>query len=219
MSEGAPRSSSTRANAPVVRRPNARGAARREALIDAAVRLFSERGFRGTGIIGLAKEVGMTHAGLLHHFGTKEGLLHAVVATRDEHFAEVLRTAGNGRGLDTTDAVLVAGQQFVADPQLSRLFTVLIGENLMAENPLNGLFRERYRTLRKCVASALRAGQVDGTVDPDADAEGVAAEVVAFLLGLQSEHLLDPDAVDVVAVCAGYARRLRASLAVPATPA
>src|SRR5436853_1576572 len=82
------------------RRPQARGVARREAIIDAAVHLFARRGFRGTGILGLAKEVGISHVGVLHHFGTKEGLLLAVVESRDRRHAGRIEHLKQLRGLE-----------------------------------------------------------------------------------------------------------------------
>lgn len=195
------------------RRTNARGAARREALIDAAVRLFSERGFRGTGIIGLAREVGVTHVGLLHHFGTKEQLLHSVVATRDSQYAEMVRAVASRRGLEALATVRNVGEQIAAEQTFSRLFTVLIGENLQPDDPLNDYFRHRYRELRGHIEEAVRTGQEDGTIRADVSPASVAADVVAFLLGAQVEYLLDPEQIELQTTFDDYTRRLVASLA------
>src|SRR5689334_8496970 len=61
---------------------NRRGLARREQILDAAVELFAHHGYRGTGIMALAERVGISHPGVLRYFGTKEGLLHAVMERR-----------------------------------------------------------------------------------------------------------------------------------------
>jgi AcrR family transcriptional regulator len=47
-------------------------------LIEVATNLFSRNGFKGTSIRDIAREMGMTTANIYHHFGSKEGLLHAV---------------------------------------------------------------------------------------------------------------------------------------------
>jgi TetR/AcrR family transcriptional regulator, cholesterol catabolism regulator len=47
-------------------------------LIEAAIDLFSRKGFKGTSIRDLAAEIGMTTSNIYHYFDTKEGLLAAI---------------------------------------------------------------------------------------------------------------------------------------------
>jgi AcrR family transcriptional regulator len=194
------------------RREQARGRARREAILDAAVRLFSRRGFRGTGVIGLGREVGISHAGLLHHFGSKEQLLLDVVARRDVQQAELIERLSPLRGIEALRAVERMGEDTVADELHARLFVVLIGENLQPEDPLNAYFRARYARVRAYVARAVRSGQADGEIRPDADPEAIGAEVMSFVAGTNVHWLLDPPGVDVVASHRGYLDRLVADL-------
>ena len=51
----------------------------REALVEVARRLFSERGFYGVSVAAIASELGITKQALLHHFGTKEALYAEVL--------------------------------------------------------------------------------------------------------------------------------------------
>lgn len=46
----------------------------RERIIDAAARLIRERGFAGTGVADLMREVGLTHGGFYGHFASKDDL-------------------------------------------------------------------------------------------------------------------------------------------------
>ena len=46
----------------------------RETLIAAAQKAFSVHGFAGTGLAGLAEDVGLRKSSLLHHFRNKEQL-------------------------------------------------------------------------------------------------------------------------------------------------
>lgn len=48
-------------------------------IADTAIRLFARHGYRGTTIARIAREVGLTDAGVLHHYPTKADLLWAVV--------------------------------------------------------------------------------------------------------------------------------------------
>src|SRR5262245_60985696 len=121
------------------------GQARREAILEAAVRLFAKRGFRATGIIPLAQEVGLSHVVLLHHFGPKEDLLRCVVARRESDEEEEARGAPRLTGLAALKALTTRGQQLVGSPLHPRLYTVLIAENLDAGDPLHDYFVDRYR--------------------------------------------------------------------------
>ena len=52
---------------------------RRSALIEAALRLFAERGFRATTIADIASATGTAHGLVYHYFSSKEELLEAVL--------------------------------------------------------------------------------------------------------------------------------------------
>lgn len=56
-----------------------RGASTRERLIDAARSLFGERGFAATSTRAIAARAGCNLALISHHFGSKEGLLRAIL--------------------------------------------------------------------------------------------------------------------------------------------
>jgi AcrR family transcriptional regulator len=204
--------SGARAAEPRKRKPQARGLARREAILDAAVRLFAKRGFRGTGIVGLAKEVGISHVGLLHHFGTKESLLHDLVARRDAEQAELIARLAGLRGLEALRAIELIGENSADDRVHTRLFVVLVSENLQPDDPLNRYFRERSERVRAFVSRAVRTGQDDGEVRRDIDPDGVAAEVIAFVVGSSVQWLLDDDAVDLRVAYRDYVKRLVAHL-------
>ncbi|MFO0447973.1 MAG: TetR/AcrR family transcriptional regulator, partial [Pseudomonadota bacterium] len=52
----------------------------RQALVQAALKLFAERGFAGASIRDLAAEAGVSIGLVRTHFGSKDGLLEAVDA-------------------------------------------------------------------------------------------------------------------------------------------
>jgi len=56
-----------------------RTAATRRALVEAGRELFAARGFAGAGQEEIVERAGVTRGALSHHFGTKQGLFHAVV--------------------------------------------------------------------------------------------------------------------------------------------
>src|SRR4051812_37727641 len=65
------------------RRNSAKGASRREAILAAAMHRFSREGYQCAAIADVAKDVGLSLPGLLHHFPTKVDLLLAILDKRD----------------------------------------------------------------------------------------------------------------------------------------
>jgi AcrR family transcriptional regulator len=57
--------------------------ARRESILVSAFNVFAKSGFRGGSLKQVAEQVGMTEAGILHHFKSKSALLIAVLEYRD----------------------------------------------------------------------------------------------------------------------------------------
>ena len=190
--------------------PNRRGAARREQILDAAVELFAQRGYRGTGLLELADRVGMTHAGILHHFGTKEDLLRAVMARRDEM---INRQAEEFQGHG------IAGLRDIRDPFepeiLTRLATVLRTENLDPGEPLHDYFVEGNERVRALIAGEIRRGQQAGEVRADVDPEVKAVEILAFSIGIETQWLLEPDTIDRTNVFRSFLRSLLRDMATP----
>jgi len=63
----------------------------RERIIDAAAKLFRERGFDGIGVADLMKSAGMTHGGFYGHFASKEDLMAQACMRAQETGLNVFR--------------------------------------------------------------------------------------------------------------------------------
>jgi TetR/AcrR family transcriptional regulator, transcriptional repressor for nem operon len=70
----------------------------RERIVDAAARLFRERGFEGIGVADLMKEVGLTHGGFYGHFASKDELeIEACTRALSHSLAAWRKRAEQGR--------------------------------------------------------------------------------------------------------------------------
>lgn len=67
-----------------------RGAETREALLDAALAVMSERGFHGTSVPELAERAGTGAASMYRHFESKEALANALYLHAKRRFAALL---------------------------------------------------------------------------------------------------------------------------------
>lgn len=192
-----------------------RGDSRRGELVRVASEMFAERGYRDTSIADIAQRVGVTQQALLYYFGSKPALLDAVIDDRDGAavaFAEELAAIG---GVEAIRGLPAAARRNVSDPNLVRLFAVLVAENLPRDAVAHDHFVARYRRLRRLVAQLIADGQDAGVFDPAVDPALKAAEVVGAIDGLNTQWLLDPDDVDIVGAMEQYAEGLAASLQAP----
>lgn len=207
--EPAKRGTTTRPDSPLSRK--AKSELRRAEIIAAARDLFSHHGYRGTGLAEVAARVGITLPGVLYHFGTKEALLQAVVAQRDLDSVAFARELYDLGGVASMLALITSARRNREQPEISRLFSVLVAENLDADAPLHAHFVERYRILRSILAAGLRRGLERGEIRPGIDPDRKAAEIIATLDGLSTQWLLDPDEVDLADAVEHYVNGLIAA--------
>jgi AcrR family transcriptional regulator len=185
----------------------AKGEDRRQRILAAAQRLLTRNGSRGTTLGQISQEAGVSPAGLLHHFASKEQLLNAVMDARD---ADDLANA-DLEG-DVIEQLGNATDRFRRAPGMIGMFTVLLSENLAPEAPLHGRFLHRYHAATGTVAEGIRRGQRAGRYRADIDPDIKAAEVVAFLYGMETSWLLDPS-IPLTKVFSEYTSSLARQLA------
>src|SRR5688572_8829474 len=67
---------------PALAKRTRRGPYTRQQILDASLRLFSERGFARTTVRDIARQAGITDAAIYYHFESKRELLEALVEER-----------------------------------------------------------------------------------------------------------------------------------------
>lgn len=174
---------------------------RRRQLLDEAQRIIGERGYHGFGIQELASRCGLTKAGLLHHFGTKDQLLISLLETRDAgNEAEAVRTLDEGgippegpasprlRLLGAFRAIVARN---VAQPELMRLQIVLRAEAINPDHPAHAYFVAREATKRE-----LLAGRLTTLCD---DPVAGARRILGQITGLEEQWLREDRGFDLLA--------------------
>jgi len=184
-----------------------RGAARRAAIIDAAIDMWGVTGSRGTGITGVAERAGVGRSALLHHFGSKEKLLLEVVAENDRRLASQLGDVFSMGGLATLRRLPEMARVSEDHPGLAKLYLVLQAESIDSTSAAHDYFVERQRFALDLYAGAIRTGQANGEIRPDADADAVALQMHAFMDGAHMARHLNPE-IDLVALYEDFTTRL-----------
>jgi AcrR family transcriptional regulator len=170
----------------------------REAILDAAARVFTERGYRGATVAAILQEAGLSKGAFYWHFDSKDELMRAVLTDRVERpvkeLIELIRSARPDENMSE-----VATRQFAAFLESGRDAILLEHEyeGLAARDPkLRRRYARQRRELRLALAEALRArAQQLGAPALDTPAEEVATAFLALIRGLARERLVDPAGV------------------------
>ena len=188
------------------RGPYRTGVRRREQIVAAAIAVFGEFGFAGGSIRTIAERVGVSHATLLQHFGSKEGLLTAVLEEWDRQTVEA-RLSG-ASGLDYFRRLPEVMGSHLAQRGLLELFTTIAAEASSPAHPAHAFIQLRYTdnlaTLARQLQQAVNACDVAPLTSDEIDIE--VRLVTAVLDGIGLQWLLDPS-TDVVASISTYIDR------------
>lgn len=190
------------------------GRDRREQIIEQATKLFGQVGFHHATISEIAAHCGISRAGLLHHFPSKEALLEAVLAARDtEDIARFLTVSSDGdRGLGTLRAVVDLVKANSRRPGIIELYAMLSVEATNPAHPAHDFFRARYEWVRTNGAKGFEQARAAGYLAADVDIAETSAELLALMDGLQVQWLYAPTKIDMPKI---IAHRIQQLLTVP----
>jgi AcrR family transcriptional regulator len=190
----------------------AKGEDRRQRILAVAERLLARNGWRNTSLAQIAREAGVTPAGLLHHFESKEQLLNAVVDARDAD-----DDAHADRSGDLVTELCRVPERFHRSPELVGTFIVLLVENIAPDAPLHDRLQKRYRDAADILKDNITRGQRKGRYRNDFEAANKATEILAFINGMETLWLLDPS-IPLTEVFKAYAESLARDLAPQSRP-
>lgn len=171
----------------------------RTALLEAGARLFAARGFSESPVDAIAEAAGRTSGALYDHFGSKEGLLFALLEGWVDDVTAVV--AAELVTAETLEQRMAALWRNVSNPAVGDGGWIALEHELWS-------YAARHQEARDHLATRYRGAWegVDEGVrewsDPPADAR-VGPAVIALLLGLEMMRRVDPDAVtDDLAIAA-----------------
>jgi len=187
----------------------AKGDDRKQRILTVAQRLLTRNGWRNTTLAQIAGEAGVSPAGLLHHFESKEQLLNAVLDIRDADDDSHADRAG-----DLISEVAAVAERFYRSPELVGTYAVLLAENVHPEAPLHDRLQARYQNAIDIISELIRRGQRAGQFRMDMDVTVKAVQILAFITGMETTWLLNP-AIPLTEVFKEYAESLARDMAPP----
>ena len=171
------------------RGPYARGIAKREEILERALEVVAREGMRGASVRELADAVGLSQAGLLHYFDSKEELFTEILRRRDE--IDATERLGGGEG-DVREGLRRVVRHNSEVPGVVALFSRLSVDAADPQHPAHAFFLERGEGLRGSFAASFRRRQEAGEISDAVDAETLARLLQAAADGLQLQWMLAP---------------------------
>ena len=171
-----------------------RGPLTRKQILDASLRLFSEKGFARTSVRDIAQAAGITDAAIYYHFASKRDLFEALIDERG--FAAALE------GLERVE-VTVGPREAIKGIAIGALEFIYGNRDLMKVLMLEAMAQdqvaaEEYRLLFKrwqnAEARILRHYAEHGQLRTEAIDE-LATQLVLTVLGALADFLMKPSTV------------------------
>lgn len=140
----------------------------------AALSEFTEHGFRGASIRGIARAAGVSPGLVQHHFGTKDGLREACDAWVMELLADTQQEMTQADAPPSPE--LMVGRLDEARPMIDYL--------IMSLSSGSELAAEWFTRIAEYTHDALMSGRIGPPLDPSLDTRAIAATQAAMALGV-----------------------------------
>jgi len=177
---------------------------KRNRIIEAASKVFAEKGFSGASIAHIAVQAGIGKGTTYEYFNSKEDLFFAVFQWHVEQSSQIAMANIETRGGTATERLRVMNESlmnyFVNRMDIFSLVMEFWAASASSKNRerFKLAFRNTYKEFRGIVADLIRDGMDQGEFRPDVDVAAIAAAIVGtwdalFLQGWFDESFDIPD--------------------------
>lgn len=189
------------------RGPYAKSSLQRARIITVALDHFAQHGYHGASMREIARAVGLSQAGLLHHFRTKDDLLIAVLESRDTLTGDTASAAAS-RAQDPLAGLVAVVADNALHRELVQMFVVVSAEATDECHPAHVYFRQRALHVIGLMRAGLQRSVELEVVRTDIDLDHAARQCQAMMYGLQVQWLFDPS-TDMVATFESFLHQFR----------
>jgi TetR/AcrR family transcriptional regulator len=162
----------------------------RNRLLRAAVNIFDRKGYAAASVREIAESAGVAKPALYYHFGSKEGLLVAILRTAIREFVDTTNRAMERSGTAVERVIAMCDDiygLFVQTVPIVRVaHTVLLGPRDAAP-PFDPTESERHA--RKLLRALVEDGKTTGEIRQDVSSDDVALAIMGVLEGCWGRQL------------------------------
>jgi AcrR family transcriptional regulator len=203
----------------VARTQQERKADTRERLLSAAAELFADRGIDAVSVDLVAEAAGRTSGAVYDHFGSKQGMLLALLDEWQQSLVTVI-AAEFELASSVADRLRAVATNLIAHPSEETRRLLLLERELWlraARDPeVAEALRDRSAEAHARMARGFALWISDGIIEPVASPDSLATVFRALVVGLEMQHRIDPGALDTDTVTGALASVL--GVKVPSAP-
>ena len=183
----------------------------RQALLKAAIKVFSKQGYAATRLEDIAKTAGVTRGAVYHHFGGKSELFAEIIENAAQTGDRAIQRAiqKGGTFLEIIERILFYTLQLLADDGEYKTSLALLLFNAWGSPellPMNARRLAQDMAQLEQIAGFFRAAHAQGKIRADIDPDVAARAFVAYQNGLVLLHLAVPGALSVEQHAQGLAK-------------
>lgn len=172
--------------------------ARRQAIVEAAIRVFAQHGFDAATIDDIARMAGLSKGGLYWHFNSKDDILAAILIQLFDQELAVLQELMTAEGTVAVRLRRLVTESLVNVLQLEPLLPVMLEFYALATRHTNvrQFLQQYYRRYHQLLANLFEQGFADGEFH-HGTAEAAALLLIAQLEGLGLIWAITPELVQL----------------------
>ena len=183
-----------------MRRTKEDAAKTRQSVIDAALRLFGQRGYSGTTLRLIAAEAGCSRGPIYWHFANKEELFEAILAYSQLPLEKLIKEYQDSHEQDDPDAVAADFARrwlrlLLEDAYFRDSFEIFLNKTEFTEEVSKTLQRERALTasLIATFSGLVERSRVLRYIHPAQPSQTVAFAMYSYLMGVTQSWFLYPE--------------------------
>lgn len=180
-------------------------------MFEAAIQLIIERGTERTTLKEIGEMAGYSR-GLAHsRFGSKAGFLNQMFIRFDGRWKSHLgEYVGGKTGIEAIISALHAVRDFLnTEASYMRAMYILWYESLGHDSEIRDKLADHHRIYRDDAARWVRLGIEAGEIDPEVNPELFGVKFNSFIFGTIYQWLVNPGALDLMAVFDDYEATIR----------
>lgn len=164
-------------------------------LLDATARVVAEQGVSAATFEAIGRSAGYSRGLATQKFGSKDGLIEALIADLHERQSELLAAHHIAElgGLEAVLAYVDLYLRHLGDGEATRAYFMLMAGAVADASSLRAAFARSHEKVKARLAALVQRGQAEGAIRRELDPQAAALMVGGLLLGLSVQWLVDPE--------------------------
>ncbi len=172
-----------------------------ERLLNAAMKLFVKKGYKGSSVAEITKEAGLTRGALYCHFETKEQLAREIIKLFEEKYLNRMIAyveKEGGKASEKFGKVIRFNVWFAGEnSDLCLFMTVISAEMVGSRNRLEPYLKSVYRKWSEFITEILKEGKRAGEFKKEIDPQMMAWVIIGVHDGVLLQKEMNRETIDL----------------------